>query len=222
VAPPSSGSVVWTGVGPTGGVLLTTPEATFDSPQPTAGISLAGRTGISDAVPINTGVQSTMNNSTMVYVNMPATSVENVNPATEAVSSSNDLLPSYFSSSIGGAANPGGRSLAEIADMYKARQGTQTVRTYTNSDVPRENAGMLTNILLAENRLPAMPQKSATPSAPSSATQAQPSAGTETSAQAQPQNSDNRLPTSASILPLLGFLGLASSGLGLILRRNRR
>ena len=224
VAPSTNG--VLTGYGPAGGVLLTTPEATFDSPQPTAGISLAGRAGISNSTPINTAVQSTLNSPTMVYVNLPATGETvspevTVNSATSAVSSSsNDLLPSYFSDKIGPAPNPSGLSLAEIAARYRARQGTQTVRTYTNSDVPTENAGMLTNILLAENRLPARARGSSAtqPSAP--AVQPQ-SAGTETTAQAQPQ-SENKLPTSASILPLLGFLGLASGGLGVLLRRYRR
>ena len=224
VAPSTNG--VLTGYGPAGGVLLTTPEATFDSPQPTAGISLAGRAGISNSTPINTAVQSTQNSPTMVYVNLPATGETvspevTVNPATSAVSSSsNDLLPSYFSDNIGAAPNPSGLSLAEIAARYRARQGTQTVRTYTNSDVPTENAGMLTNILLAENRLPAGARGSSAtqPSAP--AVQPQ-STGTETTAQAQPQN-ENKLPTSASILPLLGFLGLASGGLGVLLRRYRR
>jgi len=219
VVPPTSNGVVLTGYGPAGGVLLTTPEATFDSPLPTAGISLAGRAGISDTTPINTGVQSTLNSSTMVYVNMPATTaIETVNPATSAVSSStNDLLPSYFSNNIGGEPNLNGLSLAEIAARYRSRQGTQTARTYTNADVPNENAGTLTNILLAENRLPA---RLRTAAAPSAVTQAQ-SAGTDTTAQAQPRN-ENKLPTSASILPLLGFLGLASGGLGVLLRRYRR
>jgi len=126
VAPSTNG--VLTGYGPTGGVLLTTPEATFDSPQPTAGISLAGRAGISNSTPINTAVQSTQNSPTMVYVNLPATGETvspevTVNPATSAVSSSsNDLLPSYFSDNIGAAPNPSGLSLAEIAARYRARQ----------------------------------------------------------------------------------------------------
>ena len=228
VVAPGTNGAVWTGVGSAGGVLLTTPEATFDSPQPTAGISLAGRAGISNSTPINTAVQTSVNTPTMVYVNLPAnvemeSPAETVNPATSAVSSSsNDLLPSSFTTNIGAAPSPSGLSLAEIAARYRARQGTQTVRTYTNSDVPTENAGMLTNILLAENRLPAGARgSSATQAQPSAPAAQPPSAGTETTAQAQPQN-ENKLPTSASILPLLGFLGLATSGLGVLLRRYRR
>src|SRR5215471_18327822 len=72
VVPPGTGGTAWTGIGPTGGVLLSTPSATFDSPQPTAGISVAGRAGISNSTPVNTGLQSTLTPSSMVYVYTPA------------------------------------------------------------------------------------------------------------------------------------------------------
>lgn len=228
---PTTGTV-WTGIAPAGGPLLSTPEASFASPLPTAGISDAGRAGISDSAPLNTGVPSTLGSATMVYLNVPENVVANgetVNPAMAAVSperAHNDLLTSPSFSTIGAPAS-NGMSLGEIAALYRARQTAQNIRTYTNADVPRENAGNLTNILLAENKMPAPPQSAATtPSTPPARTRQATSAQTDASATAPQvpatQSENKSLPASASILPLLGLLGLVSTGIGLVVSGKRR
>lgn len=242
VVSPSVGGSVWTGIGPAGGVLLSTPSAAFDTPQPTAGISVAGRAGISNSTPINTGLQNTLSPSSMVYVyptamTAPVASPVTENPATEAVSTerATDFGPSSFVASIG-APPAAGLSLAEVAAMYKARKGTQALRTYTNADVPRENAGLLTNISMASNMPPAPPQSSKPQpsSAPAATSQSQPTSqqpetSTQSAAGNNPQPAQNQseeenkgLPASSTVLPLLGLLGVASAGIGLWYRRRIR
>lgn len=202
-----------------GGPLLTTPTASFDSPLPTAGISDAGRAGISDSTPINAGVQTTLNSSTLVYSSAGAEGPSSLSPATSAVTSeprSGDLGPSFFSEKIG----PGeasGPSLAEIADRYR-NQGTQTVRTYTNADVrPAQTVATEEERLLAANRSPSLPQAGGASQTQASASNAQVSQ-TSTNQPAQPPSGNERLPASASPLPLLGLIGLMSTGVGLWLR----
>ena len=238
--PPGTGGTAWTGIGPTGGVLLSTPSATFSSPQPAAGISLAGRAGISNSTPANTGLESTTTASTLVYVYNSGTNAvapASESPATEAVSSARalDLVPSSSATSFGATPTGTNLSLAEIAAMYKGRQGTQPLRTYTNADVPRQNAGLLTNVTMASNQPPTPPQSTATqPSAPAT-TQQQPSASqqqetstqsaaTDNSQPAQNQSADEnrQLPASSTLLPLLGLLGIASAGVGAWYRRRSR
>lgn len=198
------------------GPLLTTPTASFDSPLPTAGISDAGRAGISDSTPINAGVQTTLNSSTLVYSSVGTESAATVNPATSAVSEpGRDLGPSFFSETIGGN-EANGPSLAEIADRYRNLQGTQTLKTYTNADVrPPRTAAAEEERLLAANRPPALP---AAPSQPNAST-AQSAGDT---APAQSPSGNERLPASGSPLPLLGLIGLMSTGAGLWLRGTRR
>jgi hypothetical protein len=242
VVPAATGGTAWTGIGPTGGVLLSTPLATFSSPQPTAGISVAGRAGISDSTPVNTGLESTLTPSTLVYVyssgtNAGVTAPAAENPATEAVSSARmmDFVPS---SSVSSVSAPAGNtpSLAEVAAMYKSRQGTQTLRTYTNADVPRQNTGLLTNVTMASNEPPQPPQSSAAqPSTPAPSAQQQQSTSPQQQAPAQGAAADNsqstqnqspdqskQLPASSTLLPLLGLLGVASAGAGAWYRRRNR
>jgi hypothetical protein len=244
----SAGGVV--GTGPNGGVPLSTPSATFDSPAPTAGISDAGRAGISDNTPISTAVPGGMNNSTVVYTNYPAV-VPEISPALAAVSNeaenaennergpANDLSASYYSDTIS-RLPAGGPSLAEVAARYKAIQSAQNIRTYTNSDVPRQKAGRLDNSVLAANTPPPIPQSSASqgaattpqasqlPGANPQQEQAQTqSAGNATSPQIQQPQSANEattssLPATSTLLPLLGLLGIASGGVGMWYRRHRK
>src|SRR5215813_6171319 len=56
-----------TNTGPFGGAIVTTPTATLPTPAPAAGISDAGRAGISATAPMSAGVQSSLENSTVVY-----------------------------------------------------------------------------------------------------------------------------------------------------------
>jgi hypothetical protein len=233
-----------------GGVILSTPTASFDSPQPTAGISNAGRAGISNTTPLNTGLQNTLNPSTVVYSNYSEVLSGGISPAMAAINAANeagrneigpanDLGVSYYNDSIS-APVVNSRSLAEVAASYKSQANAQH-RTYTNSDVPRENAGLLGNSVLAANTPPPLPQVSAAQgptAAPAQATQqpaqsAQPqetqfqSAGTTTTPQINQPKSTNEnqpgsLPATSTLLPLLGLLGVASGGIGMWYRRNRR
>ncbi|HEY6968263.1 MAG TPA: hypothetical protein VJA94_03590 [Candidatus Angelobacter sp.] len=238
VVVPPTGGTAWTGIGPTGGVLLSTPSATFDSPQPTAGISLAGRAGISNNAPVNTGLESTLAPSSMVYVSMPAVSAPVNTPATESpaleavpAERAPDLVPPATTGNFGAPPVTNNLSLAEVAAMYKARQATQTLRTYTNADVPRENAGLLTNTIMASNHVPPPPQSASTQSSASqsqSSSQQQEtatqSAATENPQTAQDQAADENkgLPATSTLLPLLGLLGVASAGIGVWYRRRGR
>ncbi len=123
---------------------LATPNATFASPQPTAGISQMGRAGISTDTPLQTGLQSTVTPSTIVYTN-----IEPVNPPAANMNPQasgrmiNDAGPSYFA---GGGSLPASMmavmSLGEVAAKFKSQKPTQNVRTYTNADVERINSSM--------------------------------------------------------------------------------
>ena len=234
VVPPGTGGTAWTGIGTTGGVLLNTPSLTFDSPQPTAGISLAGRAGISNNAPVNAGLESTLAPSSMVYVYTPGVSAPVNTPATESPAleavppeRAPDLVPPAATGSFGAPAVTNNLSLAEVAAMYKARQATQMLRTYTNADVPRENAGLLTNTILASNHVPPPPQSASTQSSAAPTTsqsQSTQSAPTENPQSAQDQAADEnrRLPATSTLLPLLGLLGVASAGIGVWYRRRGR
>ena len=243
-------------IGISGGGTLSTPTATFAAPAPTAGISDSGRAGISDLNPVNTGVQSTLGNSTLVLTGASPVNPRMINTA--ALTSGrliNDLGPSVFIGSVDHTTAP--LSLGEIAAKYKSRQGAQNARTITNADVERllgssATAGNSGSAMVASNMppsgLPAPGQNSQTPqptaTAPQSSTtsQSQPSGQAANAAttqsndtaasssttpqvnQAQPGNTNesNRLPATSTILPLLGLLGIASSGVGLWYRKFRK
>lgn len=224
----TAGTVGYYGDGLAGGAVLSTPSATFESMQPTAGISNAGRAGISNLNPVNTAVQSSLNNSTVVYSNVgvytnnietEAEAPAGASPATSAVSP--DYGASFFSNEVG--AN--GRnlsSLGEIAARYRDLQGTRTVRTYTNADIrPPETF----ETALAANRPPVLPQTGSSTSpqiasaSPGSSTNAWQSQEQGANTAAQPQQTE--LPASSTMLPLLGLLGLASAGIGFLLRGRR-
>src|SRR5205807_8093519 len=145
-------------IGISGGAVLSTPTATCAAPAPTAGISDSGRAGISDFNPVNTGVQSTLGNSTLVL-----TSAAPVNPRmfnTAALTSGrliNDLGPSVFIGSVD--STTASLSLGEIAAKYKSRQGMQNARTITNADVEKllgssANTGNPGSAIVASNMPP--------------------------------------------------------------------
>lgn len=246
----------YAGPGATSGVLLATPTAGFASPQPTAGISNGGQAGISNNTAAATGVEETANAPALVYGNMPGYGPES--PALAAVSTpnpelgpANDLGASFYSENLG-ALPASGPSLAEVAARYKAQQAQQNIRTYTNADVPHENAGRLGNTFLAANTAPPLPESSAyqnTPAPSSTSQQSQPGANSQATApsqsatseqesQSQPsgsatapqihqpqsanQESTSSLPATSSFLPLLGLLGLASGGIGIWYRRRSK
>ena len=244
-------------------VVAATPGITYASPQPTAGISNAGRAGISDTAPAT--LITPLNSSTVVYVSdtaanpavAAAPASASVAPATEstAAPANIDYGGSFYSDTLAASPN-NGPSLGEIAVNYRTHKGSQTARTYTNADIQKLGGnrislgnggnGLSSNRqislpgLMAQNSQPptiAAAQNTAPPAtadqgstAPATGNNAQAApASTPTTPeinrqQAQPenQNENGRLPASAGLLPLLGLLGLASAGIGLLVRRWRR
>ena len=243
------------------GTVAATPGITFVTPPPTAGISDAGRAGISNTAP--TVLLTPNNPSTIVYVTgAPMTAAEAAGgPVAEmqpTETSTSDLGPSTFvQGNTIAAANA--RSLGEVAADYKARRGAQTARTITNADVLKITGNGANNTgglqassnqpatLMAQNQQPANPSSTAgAPLSASTQPQTQPPsqsapANTGAGTQAQPQQpnaqrttpqiqqeaqtpgaaSDQQLPATSTLLPLLGVLGLAGSGAGMWLRRRR-
>jgi hypothetical protein len=266
------------------GAAPATPSATFAAPAPTAGISNAGRAGISNLAPLPSTLPTL--GSTVVYVTQPPVetvttgapgpNVENTanNPVAGApseVSSEdnesggrtiNDLGPSYYADALPGAGNS---SLGELSAQYKALKATVNARVLTNDDVqqmvtrkngvtmaknmPPLGQGSLEQSSQAQNAGPQSARQNAqsteqTPQTNSSANSQggtpppapsgkdQP-AGTGASAEnsTTPQINQNqqsndaqgsrRLPAAASILPLLGLLGLVSGGIGFWFRKFR-
>lgn len=240
-----------TGGGTTGGVLLSTPFVSFPSPVPTAGISDAGRAGISSNTSLGGGMQGAGGTafSNGVIINAAA-----LNGSGRLIT---DVGPSEFIGAVNqGAPAP---SLAEAAAHFKSQQNSQNARTLTNADVQRL-IGSNTNAqptTVASNMPPSgMPAPAQTAGTPQSTTSsastssaapgqqqnapAQTSTSNQTGAGAQstqnasssttPQinqgqsgsNENSHLPATSTILPLLGLLGVASSGVGLWYRKHRK
>jgi hypothetical protein len=139
--------------------MLVTPTARFDSPAPTAGISNAGRAGISVTTGGTTGVTSTLGPSTMVYTNMepatavpvaPATAPAEVPPAESGGRLINDMGPSYYSDVLPG---PALVSLGEVAAKLKAAKGAVNARLLTNDNIGKM-VGSQTGVTLAKNMPP--------------------------------------------------------------------
>jgi hypothetical protein len=135
--------------------MLVTPTARFDSPAPAAGISNAGRAGISVNTGGTTGVTSTPA-STMVYSNMePAAAVPATAPVEAPAPESggraiNDMGPSYYSDVLPG---PAMVSLGEVAAKLKAAKGAVNARMLTNDDIGKMT-GSQTGVTLAKNMPP--------------------------------------------------------------------
>ncbi|MGZ4828776.1 MAG: hypothetical protein ACXV7C_04640 [Candidatus Angelobacter sp.] len=236
---------------PFGGPILVTPSASFPSPVPTAGISNAGRAGISNAT---SGVETTTAPSS------PETIV------TTEPTPANDLGPSAF---VGGAseASTPSISVAEVSSRYKAEKATRNARVLGNEDV-QSILNNKTGVTMAKNMPPlgrgaleqgiqtqnAGIQAGATQPAPQSAQANAPATQPEQGASSQvaaapsgqkqaavpeteaensttPQINQNqqpndaqgsrRLPATATFLPLLGLLGLLSGGIGFWFRKFR-
>jgi len=182
------------GTGVVGSGVLSTPGGTFASPAPTAGISDAGRAGISTNAPLSTGVQSSLENSTVVYTNGAPVNPSGVNISSAANTPGraiNDMGPSFYSDTIAGNANRA--SLAEIAAQLKAAKAGVNARTLTNDDVQKMVSDK-TGVTMAKNMPPlgpgAMPQSGTSQQAPNAQASAAPSGGQgQTSAQAAQGNS---------------------------------
>jgi hypothetical protein len=222
---------------------LTTPSATFTAPQPTAGISLVDRTGISSTTPVAAGIQSTLAPSTLVYTNVqpvspPAAEVTAVPapPAPAPAAVTPDMGPSYFASAGGIGPSPAPAamvSLGEVAAQYKSRT-PQNVHTYTNAEVEQANASMKLGGIDVNARLGMPPMAPAAeiaqaqqPAQPSQVSRPSGAAAQPTTPQVgQPKPGEKppvkELPATSTLLPLLGILGLAGGGIGLIFRRYRK
>lgn len=145
------------GTGAVGSGVLSTPGGSFASPAPTAGISDAGRAGISANAPMNTGVQSSLENSTVVYTNGAPVNPSGVNISTAANTPGrmiNDMGPSFYSDTVAGGANT--VSLGQVAAQFKAAKAGVNVRTLTNDDV-QKMVGSKTGVTVAKNMPPLGP-----------------------------------------------------------------
>jgi hypothetical protein len=144
--------------GVSGSGVISTPTATFAAPAPTAGISDAGRAGISADTTTNPGLSSTLDTSTtVVYTNAAPINPRGANVSSAANSSGrmiNDLGPSYFSNSV----NDGSSavSLGEVAAQLKSTRGTANARMLTNEDVQKMVAND-TGVTVARNMPPLGP-----------------------------------------------------------------
>jgi len=145
---------------PFGGPILVTPSAGFPNPVPTAGISNAGRAGISNAT---NGVENTnAPSSPATIVSTPGASLsepvnQNEPPTTDLGSSTFVQGPADGSSaSARGASDASGVStisLAEVSSRYKAEKGTRNAKVLSNEDVQ----AMLNNksgVTMAKNMPP--------------------------------------------------------------------
>ena len=243
--------------GPFGGPILMTPNASFPNPPPAAGISDAGRAGISanpsgtasgEAVPMTTVTTTKVTESVPV-----ASEASTAAPAENAAT--NGLNPSVSVNDPSAVTAP--VSVAEAATRYKTDKTTLNARVISNEDVQLIVNRNSSNRSMAVNMPPTMPNGQSqsadaqagssqassvqTGSAPSSATapsatspsQVQPAdAQTNADNATTPQINQNqqsndsqgttRLPATSTFLPLLGLLGLASGGFGLLVRKFRK
>ncbi|HEY2116313.1 MAG TPA: hypothetical protein VGJ51_14545 [Candidatus Angelobacter sp.] len=127
--------------GPFGGPILVTPSASFPNPAPVAGISDAGRAGITietnSTAPVEAAAGTT---STSVPTSVPTTAGTESNSALTTESgntAANDLMPSTSASSVSETAASGAVSLAEISNRYKAEKNTRNARVLGNEDVEK-------------------------------------------------------------------------------------
>lgn len=255
---------------PFGGPILATPTATFPTPAPTAGISDAGRAGISSEANSMVPPETTIGSFGTATIGPATNSASPVAPpeATPA----NDLGPSVFVAGASGTPGSGTTSLAEISSRYKASKNTHNARLLSNEDVEK----LLSNksgVIMAKNMPPLGPgaleqsgqaQNSASQTTQAAQTNSQstqtnassnqqaqtgttgqggtpPPASTQSNSPASGSSAENsttpqinqnqqsndaqgshRLPATATLLPLLGLLGLASGGIGFWFRRFRK
>jgi len=125
--------------GPFGGPILVTPSAGFPNPLPGAGISDAGRAGISNAT---NGIETTNTPaSPETVVATPSASLSESTtqaPANEIGTSQPPVNDLGTSTSVVGASQesvPGAISLAEVSSRYKAEKGTRNAKVLSNEDV---------------------------------------------------------------------------------------
>jgi hypothetical protein len=233
---------------PYGGPITTTPIATFTTPAPTAGISDAGRAGIS--VNSNAAAQGEI---------PPADGSEpsTISPAQTEIAPAENMPTNDLGAS--GSVNDGlavvaPLGVAEAASRFKTEKNALNGRVLSNEDVqaivngktgvtaPASSAsGSGTpaqtgqpSTIGAQAGSQIATQSIAAQSANEQNSSAQQSVGAETNTEnfTTPQINQNqqsndaqgttRLPGTSTFLPLLGLMGLASGGFGLWFRRFRK
>jgi hypothetical protein len=206
-----------------GGVYVVPPAAA--APESTTGISLAGRAGISLNTPVELGVQSTVTTNPILnygYGYASSGYSASAPAAAEPSESVKDLLPASFVDSGTSASAAPSLSLAEIAAQYRTNR-QQAVRTFTNADVAKlTNRVTIVGVTTtgtgtAPTAQPAITPPQAPAKQPELAANANkpPVAPESTPA----ETATTVLPATSSYLPLLGLLGLLSSGIGLWVRK---
>jgi hypothetical protein len=218
---------------PFGGPILNTPNATFTTPAPEAGITDAGRAGISAGSTTETAPAANATDMTGT-----STAIVSEGTAVPAEAPTNDLgvsvsvnNPEVVTPSV---------SVAEAAHRYKNEKAAVNARTLSNDDVEqiiKNKNGVTIASNATQSALPAasdQSQPAPQTAQPESATAQPQSAATQTTADnaTTPQINENqqsndaqgstRLPATATFLPLIGLMGLASGGFGLWVRKFRK
>jgi cobalamin biosynthesis Mg chelatase CobN len=125
--------------GPFGGPILVTPSAGFPNPVPTAGISDAGRAGISNAtneVETTTAPASPATIVTTPSASLPASTNEiPANNPGVSQTPANDLGNSSFVGGPSEESGSGTMGVAEVSSRYKAEKGTRNAKILSNEDV---------------------------------------------------------------------------------------
>jgi hypothetical protein len=125
--------------GPFGGPILVTPSAGFPNPVPTAGISDAGRAGISNAtneVETTTAPATPATIVTTPSASLPASTNEiPANNPGVSQTPANDLGNSSFVGGPSEESGPGTMGVAEVSSRYKAEKGTRNAKILSNEDV---------------------------------------------------------------------------------------
>jgi hypothetical protein len=225
IVPPSTNIYVVAGGVYGTGVYLGQP--TTPAPELTTGISLAGHAGISFNQPVEASASGAFAPATppsvLGYTVYPASATTTAEPSERLI---NDVGPSYFADSAANASTASPLSLGEVAAQYKANR-SQNTRSYSNTDVEQ----LANKVTIVSRSQPApgarsqIAQSRPIPSAPPQAQEQKP----ELTAKANPPSvspeskpaeaAASRLPDTSTLLPLLGLLGLVSSGIGLLLRK---
>jgi cobalamin biosynthesis Mg chelatase CobN len=125
--------------GPFGGPILVTPSAGFPNPVPTAGISDAGRAGISNAtneVETTTAPATPATIVTTPSASLPASTNEiPANNPGVSQTPANDLGNSSFVGGPSEESGSGTMGVAEVSSRYKAEKGTRNAKILSNEDV---------------------------------------------------------------------------------------
>jgi hypothetical protein len=143
--------------GPFGGPILVTPSASFPNPAPAAGISDAGRAGITIETNSAAPVEATAGTSGPTSVTATAGAESNSALTNESGNTAaNDVTPSTSVSGVSATAAPGAVSLAEISSRYKAEKGARNARVLGNDDVEKMLANK-SGVTMAKNMPPLGP-----------------------------------------------------------------